>query len=112
MPWSFTIDQGFYFCLKNGKVETLLILKFNSMGWFSSDKSISHFNLDKLLKEILILQPTEREYVKGLFTKYQAGGVSKFEVEKAVREMKFNTSDIIDPAEADAIREKLLSYLN
>lgn len=82
------------------------------MSWFSSDKSISHFNLDKLLREISILQPAEREYVKGLFTKYQTGGVSQFEVEKAVREMKFNTSDVIDPAEAEAIKDKLLSYLS
>ena len=82
------------------------------MGWFSSDKSISHFNLDKLLREISILQPAEREYVKGLLSKYKSGGISKFEVEKAVRELKFSTSDIIDPAEADAIKDKLLSYLN
>ncbi|MFH1111846.1 MAG: hypothetical protein V1712_02120 [Patescibacteria group bacterium] len=82
------------------------------MGWFSSDKTISPLELDKLLKQIPILQQAEREYVKGLFTKYKSGGASKIEIEKAVREMKFNTTDIIDPVEAEAIKEKLLSYLN
>ncbi len=81
------------------------------MGWFSNNKTLSTNDLDKLLKEISVLQQAEREYVKGLFTKYQSGGINKMEVEKAIREMKFNTSDIIDTTEAEAIREKLLSYL-
>ncbi|MFH1867017.1 MAG: hypothetical protein ABIJ81_02950 [Patescibacteria group bacterium] len=81
------------------------------MGWFSSSKTLSVSALEKLLKEITILQPAEREYVKGLFTKYQTGGISKIEVEKAVKEMKFNTADIIDTTEAEAIKDKLLSYL-
>ncbi len=81
------------------------------MGWFSNNKTLSFVNLDKLFKEIIILQPAEREHVKGLFTKYQSGGISRVEVEKAVREMKFNTSDIIDTTEAEVIKDKLLSYL-
>ena len=82
------------------------------MGWFSNDKSLPIEQLDKLLKQIPILQQAEREYVKGLFTKYKAGGISKVEIEKAVREMKFLTSDVIDSAEAEAIKVKLISYLS
>ena len=82
------------------------------MGWFSNDKFLPIEQLDKLLKQIPILQQAEREYVKGLFTKYKTGGISKLDVEKAVREMKFNTVDIIDINEAESIKEKLLSFLN
>ncbi len=81
------------------------------MPWFSNDKILSSQQLDNLLKQIPILQQAEREYVKGLFTKYKAGGISKLEVEKAVREMKFNTTDIIDTMEAESIKNKLLSFL-
>ena len=82
------------------------------MSWFSNDKILSPQQLDNLLKQIPILQQAECEYVKGLFTKYKAGGISRLEVEKAVREMRFNTSDIIDTTEAEAVKNKLLSYLN
>ncbi|MFA4936962.1 MAG: hypothetical protein WC575_01525 [Patescibacteria group bacterium] len=81
------------------------------MGWFSNDKTLSALELEKFLHQIPILQQAEREYVKGLFTKYRTGGISKMEVEKAVREMKFNTTDIIDITETEAIKDKLLSYL-
>lgn len=83
------------------------------MGWFfSSSKSIKQQDLDKLLQDLPILDKAEREYIKGVFTKYQAGGISRQEVEKAIRELKLNTADIIDPVEAEAVKNKLLSALN
>lgn len=82
------------------------------MGWFSSNsKSIKHPDLDELLRDITSLDRAEREYVKGIFIKYKNGNISKLDVEQAVREMKLNTSDVIDPAEAESIKDKLLSIL-
>ncbi|KKT11960.1 MAG: hypothetical protein UV92_C0037G0003 [Parcubacteria group bacterium GW2011_GWA1_43_27] len=82
------------------------------MGWFSADSnSIKHPELDSLLKDIPSLDRAEREYVKGIFIKYKNGNINHEDVEKAIRELKLNTSDIIDPAEAEAIKDKLLSVL-
>ncbi|MDZ4229748.1 MAG: hypothetical protein U1C53_01285 [Candidatus Veblenbacteria bacterium] len=82
------------------------------MGWFSSDaKSIKPLQLDELLRDITALDRAEREYVKGVFTKYKSGDINKLDVERAIRELKLNTGDIIDPAEAEAIKDKLLAAL-
>lgn len=89
---------------------TIIVYKY--MGWFSSNsKSIKHTELDNLLKDISSLDRAEREYVKGVFIKYKNGDISKDDVEKAIRELKLNTADIIDPAEAEAIKTKLLALL-
>lgn len=77
----------------------------------SSSKRISKFKLDKLLREIRILEQREREYVKGLFSQYASGGISKLEVQEAIRRMKFDKSDNIDTHEAEAIKQKLLEFL-
>jgi hypothetical protein len=82
------------------------------MGWFSSNaKTIRPQQLDKLLRDIPLLDRAEREYVKGLFTKYKSGDLNRTDIEKAIRELKLNTSDIIDPTEAEAIKNKLLAAL-
>ena len=82
------------------------------MGWFSSDaKTITPNELDSALKDIPSLDRAEREYVKGVFTRFKQGNISKTEVEKAIRELKLNTGDIIDPAEAESIKTKLLALL-
>lgn len=84
------------------------------MSWFSSlssAKNLQYQDLEGLLKQITILDKAEREYVKGLFIKFKEGGINRQEVEKAVRELKFNTGDIIDPTEAEAIKQKLLSAI-
>ncbi len=82
------------------------------MGWFSSNsKSIKHPDLDELLRDIPSLDRAEREYVKGVFIKYKSGDINREDVEKAIRELKLNTGDIIDPAEAEAIKVKLLAIL-
>jgi hypothetical protein len=83
------------------------------MGWFSSSsKTIKHRDLDNLLRDLPVLDRAEREYVKGLFFKYKEGGITKLEVEKAIRELKLNTSDVIDSSEAEAIKDKLLAALD
>ena len=63
--------------------------------------------LHKLLEEIHILSPSERQYVEGVFSRYSAGEISKFEVEKAVRQLKFDTADPISPEEAEKFGEDL-----
>lgn len=82
------------------------------MGLFSSEKKISKQKLDELLKNIPYIENSEREYIKGLFSRYQSGGISKLEVEKTVRALKIDTSDKIDKFEAEKVKEELLSYLS
>lgn len=83
------------------------------MGWFSSNsKSIKPSDLDSILRDITSLDRAEKEYVKGVFTKYKNGDINRDEVERAVRELKLNTSDIIDPDEAEAIKKKLLAAIS
>lgn len=65
--------------------------------------------LEKLLKEIPELSPQEREYVKALFGKFAPQGITKFEAEKIIREMKLNFKDSLDSAEAEKIKNKILS---
>lgn len=82
------------------------------MSWFSSGaKTVQPQELDELLRQIPALDRAEREFVKGVFTKYKSGDINKLDVEKGIRELKLNTADVIDPAEAEAIKEKLLAAL-
>jgi len=81
------------------------------VGLFSSSKRISRAKLEKLLRRISILELSEREYVKGLFSQYNTGGISKFEVKEAVRKLKMDSTDKIDRNEAEAIKRELLEYL-
>lgn len=79
--------------------------------FFGGGRRISKFKLQRLLRQISMLSPSEREYVEGVFSRYAAGNISKFEVEKVIRQLKFDTSDEISPEEAEAIRRKLLANL-
>lgn len=81
------------------------------MGVFSSSKRISRVKLEKLLRRISVLDLSERKYVKGLFSQYESGGISRLEVVDAVRKLKFDKSDGIDRNEAEAIKIELLGYL-
>lgn len=81
------------------------------MGLFSSSKRISRVKLEKLLRRISVLDLSERKYVKGLFSQYESGGISRLEVVDAVRKLKFDKSDGIDRNEAEAIKIELLGYL-
>ncbi len=82
------------------------------MGWFSNDpKTVKLDQLDDILEDIPSLDRVEREYVKGVFTRFRYGNISKSDVEKAIQEIRRDTSDVIDPAEAEAIRKKLRELL-
>lgn len=78
------------------------------MGWFSSGKRVTRKQLEQILRDTTVLSQAEREYVKGVFTKYLSDGISKEEAERAVRELKLQTGDVIDPHEADELRSRLL----
>ncbi|MEK7629949.1 MAG: hypothetical protein AAB432_01015 [Patescibacteria group bacterium] len=80
------------------------------MGFFSSDKTLYREKLGILLNQISALSPEEKEYVKAIFGKYAADGISKFEAEKAIRELKFNFSDNLDSTEVEKIKIKILSF--
>ncbi|PIR97691.1 MAG: hypothetical protein COT91_00050 [Candidatus Doudnabacteria bacterium CG10_big_fil_rev_8_21_14_0_10_41_10] len=81
------------------------------MGLFSSEKKISKQKLDELLRKIAILELSEREYIKGLFSRYSSGDISKLEIEKVVRDLKLDTSDKIEREEAETVKQQLLDYL-
>jgi hypothetical protein len=81
------------------------------LNLFSSSSKIYPEKFKQVLHRISVLDRAEREYVKKVFQQYYSGGISKFEVEKAVREMKLNTHDNIEKTEADAIKRELLKYL-
>ncbi len=82
------------------------------MGWFS--KKIKYYQLRKILRKIptSILDPEERGFVLGLFWKYKSGGITKQEVEKAIKEMKWGGADPIDQYEAKKIYEELIKYFD
>jgi hypothetical protein len=82
------------------------------MGLFSSPKRISEYKLDEALKHIKELKPSEREYVKGLFSQFTSGGVSRQEVEKGIRRIKTDFNDGVDRHEADKLESALLALLD
>lgn len=81
------------------------------MGLFSSTKRMSMRELEDILRDVSSLQGSERAYVRGVFSKYDSGGISKRDVRLAAREMMHDTSDIIGRAEARAIKRALLDHL-
>jgi len=86
------------------------------VGFFDSSTSSSHsikpHDLDKILRQAKYLQPTEREYVKGLVTSYKSGGITRREVDKAVRQLKQDTGDHIDRKEAMEVHKLLMDHLD
>lgn len=83
------------------------------MGIFSSSqKTLTTRSVDDILKRVKSLDALERAYIKGLFVQYKANGISKLEVEEAVKDMIRDTSDEIDPKEAAETRDALLAELN
>lgn len=81
------------------------------MGLFGSTKRISARELERALNGIDCLEPHERAYVQGLFSKYDTNGISKRDIRLAVREMK-REMDSISSAEARAIKRTLLRALD
>ncbi|MBI2278904.1 MAG: hypothetical protein HYU81_02480 [Candidatus Brennerbacteria bacterium] len=73
-------------------------------------KAMNAKNLEKLLKEISALSPEEREYVKAAFSRFQTNGISKLEAEQAIRNLKLNFRDTLDPAEVEKVKLKILSF--
>ena len=84
---------------------------FDFFSGGSGSKKLSRVKLHELLRQIAILKPAEREYVEGVFGRYHAGEIDKFEIEKVIRQLKFDTGDPISVEEAEAIRRKLLENL-
>lgn len=85
------------------------------MGFFdfittTGGKHIYGEKLDRLLHEISALSPSEREYVKAVFGRFQAEGISKEEAEQAIHELFENASDDISHEEAEKIKQKILAY--
>lgn len=78
--------------------------------FFSEVDGIDYPHLKKLLGEIPHLDSGEREYVLGVLDQYEQGGVTKGELEKAVRNLKLDSNDTIDAFEAEAIKKKLMSF--
>lgn len=73
-------------------------------------KKIYKEKLRNLLNQISALSPQEKEYIKAVFAKYAANGISRQEAEKAIRELKLNASDNIDSQELQRIKEKILGF--
>lgn len=82
------------------------------MGLFSSSKGLTQAKIERALSKISIINAQERAYILGLFANYRHGGISKQEIEKAVKELKVNTSDHIDRNEAEAVRKALLELIS
>ncbi len=76
----------------------------------NTGKKLQLKRMDAMLREIAALSPDEREYVKATFGKYLADGVTKEEAERAIRELKLNLQDSLDPDEVERVRMKILSF--
>lgn len=81
------------------------------MGFFSSSKKIPASELDHILRDVVSLTPSERQYVLGVFSQYRSGNISKREIKLAIKEMKRNGNDRIGYTEANNIRDALLDAL-
>lgn len=69
--------------------------------------------LEDILRDVTSLLPRERDYVLGVFSQYRSGsGLSKREIQLAIKEMKRNGSDHISYNEANNIRDALLEALD
>ena len=80
---------------------------FHDILFGSSGKRIYKKGLNKTLKEISVLSPEEREYVKGVFRGDLKDGITITELKKAVRDLERNYRDSLDYNEVKKIKEKL-----
>lgn len=82
------------------------------MGLFSRTKKLSLRELDDLLREISSFYPRQRDYVRGVFLTYASsgGGISKREVEEAIRELQRESSDTLTHSQVEKVRDVLLAY--
>ncbi len=82
------------------------------MGFFSSSSKKIKFNdLDKILREIRILDEAERQFVKGYFARNRTYGIGKMDVEKAYHDFKYGQADSISEEEAELIKDALMKRL-
>ena len=73
-------------------------------------RTLNEEKLEKLLREISVLSPEEREYVKAAFGHYRENGISKLEAEEVINNLKFNFRDNLDAAEVEKIKLKISSF--
>jgi hypothetical protein len=76
----------------------------------SAGKRMKLADLDRELKEMTVLSPDEREYMKATFSKYLANGISKLEAEQAIRGLRLNFKDNLDQNEVEKVKRKLLAF--
>lgn len=83
------------------------------MGLFGSSKRL-HLNsreLRNLLDRVPGLDNEEEEDVLAKLEQYRSGGLSRGEIERAVRELKYDREDSVARDEAERVKEALLAAL-
>ena len=79
---------------------------FDLLG--ASNKKVYHRDFKKGLKKISTLSPKERAYVEKAFGSELKDGLSKFELERRCRQLRYKTGDPIQPHEVEKIKQKFL----
>ena len=84
------------------------------MGLFGPSSKKLHLSsreLRKLLDRVPGLDNKEEEHVLQLLQRYRSGGISKSELEEAVRKLQYDRDDPIGRDEAEKIQAELLKGL-
>ena len=74
-------------------------------------KRIYKREFNKLLMFVPEISPQERRYLNQVFSKDLIDGLTEFELNRKIMQLKFDTTDQIDRVEAERIRKKLLNAL-
>lgn len=80
---------------------------FNILG---SSKKIYRADFDKALRSIPELSDKERAYVNDVFQNSLDSGLSKFELKKEIRRLRYKANDLLDSFEVKKIKKKLMEY--
>jgi hypothetical protein len=76
----------------------------------SGSKHLPAKKLEKMLREMHALSTGDREYIKGVFSRYESGGVSKDEAMHAIHTLLEDMHDRITHEEAEKVKMKILSF--
>lgn len=82
------------------------------MGLFSTSKpKLSRRDLERAIRDIDMLESSDRKQLMDAFDRYESGGISEREIKRVARRLFKNKKDDISKSEVKATRRRLLKKL-